>query len=1448
MKKIYFVFIIFITIRANGQTPNWTPYLCNDEFCSLISNSSFTIFQSSSVINILGQNGEHLIKENTVDCWFPMCGSPIIPIDPSVYYSALCNPPAGPGCFLNEIFLTSDHFTNLSSAGQLQNFIPGHTYLLMYKIKTTGVIDNFYVNIGNVLSPPMYGQFPAAQTGPFIETFPHQNAHTLSSFNSSSYISVCSYFTANSPYDAIYFYPQQNSGSPHRGIYISDFQLYDFTLALTGGVQDYVMNCNNQTLTLGNPDCNIPGSWSWTPANLLTNANTSTPTVNTIVNTTGQPQNYTFTGTLTVGTPPNACSVSDNVTVTVMPTNGVATIIPQTVTYYCAVPETLSFSTNFPPGLVSGYSWWISSGNGTIISQQNNPTVDVQLNGGTVVLEVEILDNDGCSYFGTIQITQTIPAPKITGPLTVCPGQTYTYSLTGFNPAYNYSWTVNGAASYTINSSNGTIDIVWGNNPGTYTLGVTVSSPSNPNCTGSSYIFVTILPAPATPVITGPLQSCNYGSGAPYSISNYNSALTYIWNVTGGTFTGGGQNITVNWTGTGGQVSVTAVGTNGCTSEGMLNIAPCCEPPGAWAVTYAGTNDNAVDFINNLNGGNPIIFNHTIGINDVFYINTFIDFQNCDIYFGPNAKVIIEPGITGFFTRSTLQACTDMWDGIYVTDLTPGTFLDVQSCQIYHAENAIYSANGGKFRVNNCTFNNNYVGIWIKDYVGTHQAIIDASTFTYNPFLGGLRPPHAPGTRGLCGVKIDNMQHVQVGTSDDPTHVCNFSEMDYGVFATGSYYSVVNCNFFNFNSGSTPNLFLGCGIYSVGYHPQTILPQFPNLSPSTTYIGNTIFNTAGPFRSNTFHNCEKGVFLVGHANTYVQGNTLTDNTQVGVLSLWGRKNKNIIINDNTIVNNTPNIDFTGISVLESSVNYSARYEVNGNVINNISQGINNRNTLKPRILRNSMIVQNPVTMPWAMGIYSQNSNAPRIENNLIWGANPGATTIGILSDMTPTSTEKCNYTVYTFMGLMNGGPCPSSSYTCNSMWGNPAGYFNLNGYIGNQYRGGNGNPKSAENQWIGCGYNAATYFTTTTTPVIDEWWVRGGNPLYRFNVPTPNYVGDNNHNLNNNYYWEILPIDDNTTTGDNCHCQFGIPAPEPPKYTEEEIEELRKEFIAVMSNTLGIKPDYAVWLEKDALYKDLVNDTVVITDSELLDFKNTVAQQNIGKLQKGGNVGQKHLEVLLDANTPAPLLDSLKNDALLKQQEQESILPDNQLEYYGKLMNVIRLRLMIRAYDKKFQQMTEYVASNPGVNPFKILYPVTPGELDTLIEIARLCPYTTGNSVYEARALVKVLTGEDYFNECEFFDQGMVIRNEDATAPDMQMNLYPNPASNKVVLELLYSPDDNASGMVTITDALGRVVGRIQMQGTYFELDVTNLSAGTYIIQYKGDSGFTTITKLMVTH
>ncbi|HUX95815.1 MAG TPA: HYR domain-containing protein, partial [Bacteroidales bacterium] len=158
-----------------------------------------------------------------------------------------------------------------------------------------------------------------------------------------------------------------------------------------------------------------------------------------------------------------------------------------------------------------------------------------------------------------------------------CAGKTINYSV-DLHVGSTYTWTVlYGTPSSVTAFELDNIDITW-DTPNETGI-INVDETSSCGSTSSSILFVDIYPVP-TPSISGLLNVCPNASGVPYSTSSTGNSFT--WNVTNGTFSDFGDNISVNWGTVDGIIQVTETDPlSGCfatTPEYNVQVADVTPP------------------------------------------------------------------------------------------------------------------------------------------------------------------------------------------------------------------------------------------------------------------------------------------------------------------------------------------------------------------------------------------------------------------------------------------------------------------------------------------------------------------------------------------------------------------------------------------------------------------------------------------------------------------------------------------------------------------------------------------------------------------------------------------------------------------------------------------------------------------------------------------------------
>lgn len=145
----------------------------------------------------------------------------------------------------------------------------------------------------------------------------------------------------------------------------------------------------------------------------------------------------------------------------------------------------------------------------------------------------------------------------------------------------------------------------------------------------------------------------------------------------------------------------------------------------------------------------------------------------------------------------------------------------------------------------------------------------------------------------------------------------------------------------------------------------------------------------------------------------------------------------------------------------------------------------------------------------------------------------------------------------------------------------------------------------------------------------------------------------------------------------------------------------------------------------------------------------------------------------------------------------------------------------------------------------------TYAKINDLIEMAKLCPFTDGLAVYQARALVRYWNDTTFFyNDCE-----INVPSPEAHARNVANALEQNPSA--VIAELFPNPADNLilaktnliNGTLEIWDVMGRKVLTQKLIENETKIDVSSFNNGTYLYKITDSSNrVVKKDKLMINH
>jgi hypothetical protein len=253
--------------------------------------------------------------------------------------------------------------------------------------------------------------------------------------------------------------------------------------------------------------------------------------------------------------PASAGIISGNATICLVPVSGTYTVpvIDNATSYVWTVPTTGANGSSSTNSINVNFTSSFVSGNITVTGSNSCGTGSVSIIG--------VSANSSIATAGTIS-----------GPTTVCPGQTsVNYSVPAITNATSYVWTLPTGASGTSTSNSINVDFAL-----TYLSdGIEVSGQNNCTTGTPSIIAVSVNPFPAgAGIITGETAVCQGQTTVSYTVPAIDNATSYVWtSPTGSTVTGTTNSITVDYSASTVSGNVTVKGTNSCGDGNVSSLA-----------------------------------------------------------------------------------------------------------------------------------------------------------------------------------------------------------------------------------------------------------------------------------------------------------------------------------------------------------------------------------------------------------------------------------------------------------------------------------------------------------------------------------------------------------------------------------------------------------------------------------------------------------------------------------------------------------------------------------------------------------------------------------------------------------------------------------------------------------------------------------------------------------
>ncbi len=510
-------------------------------------------------------------------------------------------------------------------------------------------------------------------------------------------------------------------------------------------------------------------------------------------------------------------------------------------------------------------------------------------------------------------------------------------------------------------------------------------------------------------------------------------------------------------------------------------------------------------------GVGSVVSNQVITIEGTFVVDQDFTLSDCDVYMRPNSRIVVNPDVHFQVLSSKIQACKDMWDGIYLSDPTAMITVRNPIANAYkdyfikHAKDGIVVKNDAQFRLINANLLENYRHLQVLNGTTHYSNSIFQSRFGCQ--LSGIgRYPHV-NDRTTTAITVQNLSRgIELGTN--------------GVIPAADINSVYGAviGLRIENTTTDLNNFAFWDIANVGAFAWQSSNGVPEVRTAFT---------------NTFKNMPFGIVVLGSLGTFnvdLSGNQMDKISNTGIYVFKCNMENNVLIHGNTIQN-------PGSAGIWVNQTHPSRVEIEVNTISSSASnvwgntGIYINEPFAPATQLNqpaSLIsIYNNTVSNFFSGIFVVNSLAPQIELNTVkinTFLKPNGRGAGILAYACPwtqivsnqalTSTgtyvgskigvgveysAHCdinqNKVTNIAEGIWVGGNSWQTEYNCNDLTNYGRGVVYNYAIVGQQ-----GYPAAPQgNKWFPGGASFAHTYSYWTNASQWQFWAQSGSPTWPVN-------------------------------------------------------------------------------------------------------------------------------------------------------------------------------------------------------------------------------------------------------------------------------------------------------------------------------------------------------------
>lgn len=782
-------------------------------------------------------------------------------------------------------------------------------------------------------------------------------------------------------------------------------------------------------------------------------------------------------------------------------------------------------------------------------------------------------------------------------------------------------------------------------------------------------------------------------------------------------------------------------------------------------------------------------------------------FNNMQITLGPNAQIELpnNPGNPHELDiiNSHLHGCTELWDGIYV-DGEENVVIIQNTSLIEDAHNSVVSRNGGRYEINNSTFNANHIHVLVEPFANHHQGSINDCHLICDRTL--LAP--FAGQETITGIEVNEVEYIHIGTNN------HFENLRYGIDIDRSSVDIFGNDFLDIFEQN--NIWAhAAAIYARGVDQ--------NLPPAVGCNGGNPTPRTMPrlyVSGNNIDLCHKGIEVRGHFNTEITGlNTLSSMLLTGVHA-WADHSP--IGNEITIEGNVFNgslvggiavfdMDYSDVSIRDNELTDAYGFGIalqsaslvdifiapppqnvcflrdaeviRGNTITNSVEGIRVQN------LHNAHITENNIETGTGWSPFGNNMRGIIAENNVSLEMHYNEVTnnintipsqdqyrhFGIFSNINNGVNMSCNDVWEAGDAIRFDGTNFSTHFVGNKMTDSRIGlHLSNNGLIWHQPVQPSPTFSAVnDNEWIGTFGHSQTRTSNLTVGNLSPFFVRAGSiydpTINTFIIPSTPIP--------------ILGQFSNPSLSNACTPPFLL------LRSANEIEQVALLSPTTTANELRQRQLYT-WLMLDSIPWD--------GDSLLTGFKDSCNISNVGIFtQIGKYVMQNHLPLAWILN--------------------EQIDPGNSL-VDGHEQSVNRVWLEMKLTGQSY----------PDLDQRNLLH-----------EIASHCVTEGGPAVLRARHLLQKyqMTSMADSSDWQFYNDTCVthsrlMQEESKTwhtnKENWKLQVFPNPSSNS--FQLGYEVDD-VEWSYELWSSTGQQIFRksLDVQVSTMRITIPDIAEGLYI-------------------